>query len=433
MLRRFLIVIYSITFIMIAPGCNNERPSPFGMLGTFDYGNYEKAADYAQDIGVKWNRLRFDYDSFVDENGEIDLDEIVFSDTIVDLALEHDIEMYACVTIYKATWDDELGSSRNEENFQKYENFLSYLVEHYKGRIVYWEIWNEPEADVFWKPAPNAVIYTQLLKRAYRKAKEANKQAKIIGLSSSLWSVDFIEETFQNDALNYMDILGLHPYCYLDSNYKSIFEISHEYNRIDDIRDLMIEHHGTIKPLWVTEVGFPTYKGEFGVSEQRQAEMLVRSFVMLIVKEVEVIAWYCFINDGFDETDNEDNFGILTNDFNPKKAFSAYKNMTDILEGYTFAKVVTIEEKSKAVLFKNNKNMEILIVWTFDEVPNTEDGNVVVTAKNIQLTIDGEIENIYDIYKNAVELPSLVSPVDIEISSSPIYIIGVFDIINSSQ
>ncbi len=94
MLKRFLKVIYSITFIMIALGCNNERPSPFGMLGTFDYGNSEKAADYAQDIGVKWNRLRFDYDSFVDENGEIDLDEIVISDTIVDLALEHDIEMY---------------------------------------------------------------------------------------------------------------------------------------------------------------------------------------------------------------------------------------------------------------------------------------------------------------------------------------------------
>ena len=433
MLRRFIILISSITFILITLGCNNEKQSPFGMLGTFDYGNHEKVADSAQDIGIKWNRLRFDYDYFFDENGEIDLDEIIISDTIVDLALKHDIEMYACVTMYSVTWDDQLDSPSNEENFQKYEHFLAYLVEHFKGRIDYWEIWNEPEADAFWKPAPNAVIYTQLLKRAYTKAKEVTKEAKIIGLSSSLWSVDFIEETFQNDALNYMDILALHPYCYLDPNYKSIFEISDEYNWIDDIRGLMIDHHGEIKPIWVTEVGYPTYTGKFGVTEQRQAEMLVRSFVMLIVKDIEVIAWYCFINDGFDETYNEDNFGIMTNDFNPKKAFSAYKNMTDILEGYTFAKVVTIEEKSKAVLFRNNEKKEVLIVWTFDEIPNTEDGNVVVTTKNIQLTIEGEIENIYDIYKNSIELPSLVSPVSIEISSSPIYIIGDFDIFNNSQ
>jgi beta-glucosidase/6-phospho-beta-glucosidase/beta-galactosidase len=204
------------------------------MVGAFDYGNYEKAADSAQDIGVKWNRLWFECDYFVDESGEIDLDEILFSDSIIDLALEHDIKLFAAVTMYSAAWDDELDSSRNEENIQKYEYFLAYLVEHFKGRIDYWEIWNEPEVDGFCKPAPNAVIYTQLLKRAYRKAKEANKEAKIIGLSSSLWSVDFIEETFQNDALNYMDILGLHPYCYLDSNYKSIFEIS------DDIAGLII-------------------------------------------------------------------------------------------------------------------------------------------------------------------------------------------------
>jgi hypothetical protein len=190
----------------------------------------------------------------------------------------------------------------------------------------------------------------------------------------------------------------------------------------------MIDHHGKIKPIWVTEIGYPDYTGKFGVTEQRQAEMLVRSFVMLIVKEIEIIAWYSFINDGFDETDNEDNFGIMTNDLNLKKAFSAYKNMTVILEGYTFAKVVSIEEKSKAILFKNNEDKEIFIAWTFDEIPNTEDGNVVVTTKNIHLTMDGEIENIYDIYKNSVELPSLDSPVSIELTSSPIYIIGDFEI-----
>jgi len=107
--------------------------------------------------------------------------------------------------------------------------------------------------------------------------------------------------------------------------------------------------------------------------------------------------------------------------------------MTDILEGYTFAKVVSLEEKSKAVLFKNNEKKEVLISWTFDETPNTEDGNVVVTTKNNQLPIHGEIENIYDIYKNAIEFPILGNQISSELSSSPIYITGDFDISDISQ
>lgn len=94
------------TFILIALGCTNERPSPFGMVGAFDYGNHEKAADSAQDIGVRWNRLWFECDYFVDENGEIDLDEILFSDSIIDLALEHDIKLFAAVTMYSPLCQD---------------------------------------------------------------------------------------------------------------------------------------------------------------------------------------------------------------------------------------------------------------------------------------------------------------------------------------
>ena len=66
-------------------------------------------------------------------------------------------------------------------------------MEHFKGRIDYWKIWNEPEVDEFWKPAPNATIYTQLLQRAYTKVKAVNKEAKIIGLASVSSIVDFIE------------------------------------------------------------------------------------------------------------------------------------------------------------------------------------------------------------------------------------------------
>jgi hypothetical protein len=57
--------------------------------------------------------------------------------------------------------------------------------------------------------------------------------------------------------------------------------------------------------------------------------------------------------------------------------------MTAILEGYTFKKAVGLEEKCKALLFNSSEEKEILIAWTFDETPNTEDGDVVVNKKNI--------------------------------------------------
>jgi len=398
---------------------DETEPYSFGMVGVFDYGNNDQVADLAMDLDVGWNRLWFDYSYFHDSSGELDAAHVAYMSTVVDTALAHNIKLFCAVTMYDATWDSVSGSAINEANFQLYENFLGYLVTYFKGRIDYWEIGNEPEVVDFWKPAPNAVIYTQLLQRAYAKVKSLNPQAKVIGLSSVSSIIDFIEEAFQNDALQHMDILGLHPYCYLDPTYKSIFEISYEYTVIDDIRDLMVQYSGTTKPIWVTEVGYPDYLGTYGVSEQRQAEMLVRSYMLLIQKDIPVIAWYTFINNAFNTAEKEDNFGILTNDLVPKKAFAAYRSMVATLKGYSFTREVTIKEKCKAMLYTSSGNSDILVAWSFDETPNASDGNVVVVNKNIQLDSCVQIENISDIDGNSLE-----TSFNVELSSSPIYIIG---------
>src|SRR5439155_13538764 len=49
-----------------------------------------------------------------------------------------------------------------------YAAFAGMLAARYAGRVTAWEIWNEPDTQLFWRPAPDPVAYTRLLVPASR-------------------------------------------------------------------------------------------------------------------------------------------------------------------------------------------------------------------------------------------------------------------------
>ena len=58
----------------------------------------------------------------------------------------------------------------------KYYTFVRTLVGRYKNVIHYWEVWNEPDNAMFWKPAPDPAAYAIILKTAYRAVKGRRTQ-----------------------------------------------------------------------------------------------------------------------------------------------------------------------------------------------------------------------------------------------------------------
>lgn len=105
---------------------------------------------------------------------------------------------------YWPTWADVSGMP----DLNKWESFVERLVLHYKGKVKYWEIWNEPHY-VF-----TAAFYTDMLKKAAAAIHRSDPDAKIVGMGgvhSDTW-VKEVMDTLGPGWSSYLDYVSTHLY-----------------------------------------------------------------------------------------------------------------------------------------------------------------------------------------------------------------------------
>ena len=62
-----------------------------------------------------------------------------------------------------------------------YGDFVYHFVEHYRGRVRYIQIWNEPNLYIEWGNRPvDPAGYVELLRIAYQRAKEADPNVYVL-------------------------------------------------------------------------------------------------------------------------------------------------------------------------------------------------------------------------------------------------------------
>ena len=62
------------------------------------------------------------------------------------------------------------------------------VCEHFKGRVRYWEIWNEPDQDIYWSPQDGMTAYSELLRKVYPALKKVDPTCRVLlgGLSKQV-------------------------------------------------------------------------------------------------------------------------------------------------------------------------------------------------------------------------------------------------------
>jgi hypothetical protein len=151
------------------------------------------------------------------------------------------------------------------------------------------EIWNEPNLAIFWRPTPNAARFAELQVLAYDAIKAVDPEAIVLagGMAANgeyesrvapANPGDTPMKEFLEGALsahpsirNHMDALSFHPYPYgvelgAGSSFAKAFE---------DVRETLARYGESGRHLWVTEAGIPS-TGDFAVGEEEQAALLVR-------------------------------------------------------------------------------------------------------------------------------------------------------------
>ncbi|MCA1901393.1 MAG: beta-galactosidase [Candidatus Hydrogenedens sp.] len=286
--------------------------SPWGMgLYLLRYGSDQKSRELSAEIasraGIKWTREDFVWAHIEPEPGKFQFD---YYDNLVNTALNYGISVYG-ILCYWSNWTEPY-TLKGIEDFVRYTEAT---VEHFKDRVKFWEIYNEP--NIFFWQGPKE-LYPELVKRCYETIKRVDPSAQVLAISTSGIDFNFID--FCMKAGTPFDILTIHPYRRVLDEEKFIFELKRVANQVQN------------RPVWITEMGWSSHLWQNGVTEREQALLLARSYLSAIASgAVQNISWYDFRNDGDDPFYFESNFGIIKNNFAPKPALRACANICNLL------------------------------------------------------------------------------------------------------
>lgn len=312
---------------------------------------------------------------------------------------------------YTHPFYDQNSTPYTDQGRQGFADYGKALLNLYGDQIPWVEVYNEFNGgfgDRGNGPADSRPdYYFQLLKKTYETVKAARPDVTVVGMATAGTPLSWMEEVFKLGGLQYMDAVSIHPYQSQRSpdgivdNVRSTQDLIRQYNQ------------GQLKPIWFTEVGWPTSIGGIGISENTQADYLVRTHVQALAEGVEKVFWYDLMNDGMDSGYHEDNFGILRNAndpkgaFTPKPAYAAYAAMTRELIGAQFVDRESFDANISSYKF-NKDGQNLRVIWA-----NTPVQTVINTNSQIQ---------IMDIMGNTETYTPMEGKVYLTLTEEPIYI-----------
>lgn len=382
------------TFMVISAAGNSSSGGAFGINEHF---LDERVAHFMRLMGIRWLRTGVLWQFIEYRPNEFDWSRM---DNIMALAKEHDLEVLPVVA-YSPCWASR-GSgtvetpqcSYSAPRKRYYGRFLEKLISRYRDNVLFWEIWNEPNA-YFWVSSEEE--YAALLRHSADLIRKLDEDCGILMGGVSGTSPEWIR-MLQEKAGGSFDIYNIHPYFYPREP---------EDKLQVDLNDFWgVASKAADKTVWITEMGIPTNTA----SIQDQARQLVRSMVMVLSAGVSRCFWYELKDAACDEEDKEANFGLLFSDFSPKPAFVAFTTLSRVLSHAKFERRLPIPSSTVyGYLFRKQKE-SIIVLWTTRERENIRLNNV-----------EGPI-TITDIMGNEQVLDVSVGAIRLELTNNPSYL-----------
>lgn len=210
----------------------------------------EKAYDKIAAIGVKWTRIQSGWARTERERGVYDfawLDEIV--DNLLSRGLTPWIVLCYGNPLYSPFAEKYFGAVgcppiSTREEMDAWLRYVEATVEHFKGRIPYYEIWNEPDGGYSWKhphaedepePGPNATEYGNFAIETADVIHRVDPAAKAIAMVvCSFKKLPYINEALATGLADHIDAVSYHAYTSDDTD-RPIY-IGHLRRLVDSYR-----------------------------------------------------------------------------------------------------------------------------------------------------------------------------------------------------
>ncbi len=281
--------------------------NPFGVNTDLDQEVEEpklrQAVQMIHAAGFHWIRQEFPWEQ-IEQPGKGQFWDYKYNhstwdkyDRIVALAQEYGLEIVARLDVPPA-WSRHDGRERGDhappDNYDDYGDFVAAVVSRYKGKIRFYQLWNEPNIYPEWGEQPvNAGEFVRLLKIGYARVKAADPNAVVICASlaqtvetgpENLSELTFLQQMYTAGARGSFDILAVNDYgIWTGPGDRRVDEDRINFSRPTLVREIMVKNGDADKPIWAMEVGWnalpPNMEPTFGVvTLQQQARYTVQAY-----------------------------------------------------------------------------------------------------------------------------------------------------------
>lgn len=225
------------------------------------------------------------------------------------------------------------GWAAEPRDIEDWKNYVRTVAERYRGKIRYYEIWNEVNQGGFYTGSQEKLI--ELHRVAYETLKAVDPQNRVIG-SSCVGSVTVFDELYQKGLGKWVDIVGFHFYTFGAPEKMA--------RRVREVRTSLKER-GVDKPVWNTEAGWWIASSKSKVetqqvlgnegneifSEEASGDFIARYFLTAWGFGLERFCFYSW---------DHGSMGMIEKDGTPKSCVADWKKAAAWMIGCTMKSLV---------------------------------------------------------------------------------------------
>ena len=356
--------------------------------------------------GFRWVRMDLKWDATETVRGQYDFSAY---DRLLS-ALEKESVRALFILDYGNPLYDDGAPPRTENSRKAFTLWAVAAATHFSNRGILWEIYNEPNHEQFWPPRPNVSDYIALALAVGKAFRDNVPAEKLIGPATSGMDFKFLESCFKQGLLKYLSAVSVHPYRREDPETASA-----DFCRL---RRLIDTYAPTAQvPIISGEWGYSTSWS--GVSDVKQSELLVRSWLTNVANGVQLSIWYDWRDDGLDKRNSEHNFGTVgnvyrqhvTRPYEPKPAYVAASKLTSFLNSFRLVKRLAVGSENDYVLLFQKGDESRVVAWT-----------VSMTASKVFIPLDAGIYDSTDYLGRTLRTIRSQGGVTITLSNAPVYL-----------
>lgn len=242
------------------------------------------------------------------------------------------------------------GVCREPADMSKWEDYVRTVATKYKGRIDYYELWNEPNHRIFYQGSSDK-LYT-MTKLVDEVLQTADPDAKVISSGVTQYGLNSINNFLYEGYAQYVDVIGFH-YYFKDYNPDMAMAT------IDNVRALMESYGVGDKPLYITEASAYHVPS---LPEEQKIGAVAKGYLLAWAHQAKNFSWYMW-----DEKVNEEpRIRLTENDWKTlTKSGTAYKEVSKWMVGSKVTSYDMNHDGQGTVLYLMNRpdGRQARVVW----------------------------------------------------------------------